>query len=413
MAQISKGDTFTDGQQVTGARLNQLVDSSQLLVGAITEQPAMTANTLESVDNVIIGDSGTLKKATVGDVLNSNLQITASSVLTSAINGSVNNDIILTPYDGVTVTGKVFTSSDGIIAVVTSAEHGLQSGQAVSVTASNTAYSGTYAITVLTVDTFSYKIRQVSPVSAGGTCSYTRKATELIKGNRSSSSNSFVGGSSTIVGSQIVQGNESVDGNLDVVGTMAVKGQSTFTVPPKLGTTDIKPRLDYFVQTRAIPQYVSGWGGLQNLTNIYGTKIPDLNLTFTPQKAGNKVVLTWTICAEAYNSGADCILLVTRTPNAGTGVGVAVAIPDSVDSQNNTWSGIGILYDGNDDSTPQIITIKIVDHNTLDVECTYSVHFRASNNRTTTLFLNRTVGSAGGLDRETGFSMGHAQEIYT
>ena len=30
MAQLTKGDTFTDGQQVTGARLNQLVDSAVL-----------------------------------------------------------------------------------------------------------------------------------------------------------------------------------------------------------------------------------------------------------------------------------------------------------------------------------------------------------------------------------------------
>ncbi|CAB4186633.1 hypothetical protein UFOVP1151_28 [uncultured Caudovirales phage] len=92
MAQISKGDTFTNGEQVTGARLNQLVDSSVLLVGAITDQPSITANTLEATDTTIVNDAGTLKEATIGDFLNSNLAIT-----TSSITGGAGVDIIVTP----------------------------------------------------------------------------------------------------------------------------------------------------------------------------------------------------------------------------------------------------------------------------------------------------------------------------
>lgn len=92
MAQISKGDTFTNGEQVTGARLNQLVDSSTLLVGAITEQPNITANSLEATDSTIVNDSGVLKEATIGDILNSNLPIT-----TSSITGGAGVDITVTP----------------------------------------------------------------------------------------------------------------------------------------------------------------------------------------------------------------------------------------------------------------------------------------------------------------------------
>jgi len=95
MAQISKGDTFTDGQQVTGARLNQLVDSSVLLVGAITDQPSITANTLEATDTTIVNDAGVLKEATIGDFLNSNLPISTSSVT-----GGAGVDIVLTPAAG-------------------------------------------------------------------------------------------------------------------------------------------------------------------------------------------------------------------------------------------------------------------------------------------------------------------------
>ena len=95
MAQISKGDTFVDGQQVTGARLNQLVDSSVLLVGAITDQPSITANTLEATDSTIVNDAGVLKEATIGDILNSNLPITTSSVT-----GGAGVDIAVTPAAG-------------------------------------------------------------------------------------------------------------------------------------------------------------------------------------------------------------------------------------------------------------------------------------------------------------------------
>lgn len=95
MAQISKGDTFVDGQQVTGARLNQLVDASTLLVGAITDQPSITANTLEATDSTIVNDAGVLKEATIGDILNSNLPVT-----TSSITGGAGVDIAVTPAAG-------------------------------------------------------------------------------------------------------------------------------------------------------------------------------------------------------------------------------------------------------------------------------------------------------------------------
>lgn len=95
MAQIQKGDTFTNGQQVDATRLNQLVDSSVLLVGAISEQTTMTPNTVESTDQTIINDGGVLKKTTVGSILNSNLPVT-----TSSITGGSGADIIVTPSAG-------------------------------------------------------------------------------------------------------------------------------------------------------------------------------------------------------------------------------------------------------------------------------------------------------------------------
>lgn len=95
MPQISKGDTFVDGQQVTGARLNQLVDSSILLVGSISEQTAIATNGVAATDELPINDSGVLKKAKASDLLNSGLSIT-----TGTINGNASADLVLAPAAG-------------------------------------------------------------------------------------------------------------------------------------------------------------------------------------------------------------------------------------------------------------------------------------------------------------------------
>ena len=410
MPQISKGDTFADSQQLTASRLNQLVDSATIQVGAITDQTAIDANTLEATDAIIVSDSGVLKKATIGDVLNSNLPVITTSVTTSVVNAEANKDIVVTPFDGLVVSSKVFTSADGILVGVSSAAHELVTGQVVQITASNTDYSGTFRITAISIDEFTYTL-PIAVTAASGTCSYIRKATEVVVGNASISGNQYVSGSSTVNGSSTVGGSLVVIGNSTINGTQEVKGQSTFTLIPKVGEIPVNPRIDYFVQTRAQATLTSGWGGLQNPANLYGTKIPLLDITLTPKKAGNKIILNWSIFCEC-TYGADTILLVTRTPLSGAGANIPVALPDAVDASNNTWSGISLLYDGEDSTTPQTRTVKIVDLNTLDVECTYSVHFRGANNRTSTFYLNRSINSAGALDRETGMSLGHAQEIY-
>jgi hypothetical protein len=189
--------------------------------------------------------------------------------------------------------------------------------------------------------------------------------------------------------------------------------RTQFLNPPTLINSPIKPSFDYFVQTREQAILTSGWGGVQNPANLNGTKIPQLDITFTPQKAGNTVVLEWDVFGEAWNSSADMVFLVTRTPLSGAGSGVSVALPNAVDSSNNTWSGVTSgQYEPDDSSTPSTVRVKIVDLNSLSVPCTYSVHFRAAANRVVTWHLNRSSGSLGTLDREVGLSIGHAREIY-
>jgi len=242
MTQISKGDTFADGQQVTGARLNQLVDSSTLLAGAITDQTALTAATVAVDDGVLLSDTSAsaLRKATVGDILGSSLpvvasSVTAGSVVTSVVNAGANSDILVTPNDGVAVTGKAFASADGITATVTSTAHGLVAGMIVNITATVSAYSGQYQILVPTVDTFTYSVLPTTTASSG-TCSYTRKASKRIAGNLVVSGESDIGGNETIggnlrvVGNATINGDVNLNGDVNITGTIKYNGTAVFGI---------------------------------------------------------------------------------------------------------------------------------------------------------------------------------------
>lgn len=68
MAQLRKGTDFATGMQVTADNLDAHVDNAILLHGAINEQ---ASGAVLSTDNMLLATSSTLKKVTVGSVLNS------------------------------------------------------------------------------------------------------------------------------------------------------------------------------------------------------------------------------------------------------------------------------------------------------------------------------------------------------
>ena len=409
MPKIKSPETFTINEVLTASDLQNHVDGSYPLPGFILEQTSI--DVVATGDSLLVYDLSTtqLRRATVTQVLGGNLPVIASTVTAGVFNAPATKDVIIGPIDGANVTGKVFSSANGILVTVDSAAHGLVTGQNVTVTASNTAYSGFYTITVTGVDAFTYTLVPTVPATAAssGTCTYKKEGSVLVNGNISTIENLNANGSLSVGGTFRLNGAGYIGGNLQLPGI------ATFSQPPVLVNSQIKPRFDYFVQSRALTVYTGYWGGAQNLANPFGTKITELDITFTPKKAGNQVILHWTLFGEMAYSSADTVFLVTRTPNSGVGAGVPVALPNAVDSNNNTWSGItNGGHDANDASTPSTLNVKIVDLNTLDVSCTYSVHFRSANNRVSYWHFNRAVASAGGLDYETGMSVGHAQEIY-
>jgi hypothetical protein len=132
-----------------------------------------------------------------------------------------------------------------------------------------------------------------------------------------------------------------------------------------------------------------------------GTAITVLNLTLTPQKAGNRIILKWMMGGEA----SDHNLVYTVTRN-GT------IMPDASDASNNRWAGIGHqLYDGDYSSTPVLDSTMFIDNSSLSVATTYSICVRSSNATARIYRLNRAFGSAGADGNEAGVSVGVAMEI--
>ena len=88
MPQLIKGQSFADGDLVTGLTLNNIIDLATLSPTAITSQTAVTTFDIESSDYFLIYDSSAsaLRKASVDDIFRSGQTVKFSSI--SGIAGS-------------------------------------------------------------------------------------------------------------------------------------------------------------------------------------------------------------------------------------------------------------------------------------------------------------------------------------
>ena len=275
MAQLSKGDTFADTQQLTATRLNQLVDSATLLVGAITDQTAITANTLEATDTTIVSDAGVLKKATVGDFFGSGIPIVSATLTSTA-----NKDITITPNDGVIVTGSTYISTDGLtVTVTTLVAHGLLVNNVVLISAAGTGYNGTFRISAVTSLTFQYVMPLLTAATATPTataCNYTRKASSLIAGNEVVNGNQFVTGA---IESPTIKSTTAAEFNLSTAKTSNVTTAMQFSGVPVMGLASIAETTVPFFQCDATTS-----GGLSSTCNQWKTVLTLSGLTKTDKE---------------------------------------------------------------------------------------------------------------------------------
>lgn len=171
MSQITKGTTYTStgtGSQVTHTNLNAHVDNATLLAGAVIEQSITTIS--NNTDTLLIAQGTNPATATINSQLKSDF---TKSLTSQTIDAGAGNDLILNAYDGPTLTGKSYTSANGITNTVTSVAHGLIAGQQVLISsATDSKYNGVFRLTSVTADAFVYTMDQIkgagSFVSANG-----------------------------------------------------------------------------------------------------------------------------------------------------------------------------------------------------------------------------------------------------
>ena len=91
MAKFNTGQSFADGDTVTGAKLNNITSQLNIYTGVISEQTAMSA-TVSTADQLLIadtdnGDSGAANRVTVQKLLNDTL--TNGTYTTANLSGTI------------------------------------------------------------------------------------------------------------------------------------------------------------------------------------------------------------------------------------------------------------------------------------------------------------------------------------
>jgi hypothetical protein len=138
-----------------------------------------------------------------------------------------------------------------------------------------------------------------------------------------------------------------------------------------------------------------------------GTAVTDLNITITPKYATSLIILTWMINGESsYNVTWTAMkngVLITDTGYEGYNNNIG----------NVRYSGLLTpTYDLNDSSTPYNLFLQYAVIAGSTASRTYAPAIRAAGGSAYTLYLNRTVASAGADNQEQTVSTGQAMEIY-
>lgn len=137
-----------------------------------------------------------------------------------------------------------------------------------------------------------------------------------------------------------------------------------------------------------------------------GNTINTLNLTVTPKRAQNRLIMRWNMFGEMHH---DNVFLVHKNGALITDAGEQGY---NNDAGNSRWSGFTPqIYDQNDDSTPNVITIIYSQIAGSTTARTYAPAVRSSSGGNYTYYQNRTVASAGQNNYENGVSFGVLYEV--
>jgi len=168
--------------------------------------------------------------------------------------------------------------------------------------------------------------------------------------------------------------------------------------PVPSGESVVIAHEDAWIQTRTQGSFVHTGGGTD------GTVLSPLDITITPAKAGNKAIIDFIIFGESTEE-SNAGFVITRN---------GVLMDGTTDGSNNDYAVNAVTTsDGNTTSTPQVVPVRLIDDNTLNVSSTYRLLYRVTDNgQTNTYKLNRSINApAQGV--ETGVSTAKIIEYVT
>lgn len=134
MAQLQRGDTFADGQLVTGDRLNKLVDDAIILPPAINGRTELTQGNIQGNEEVLIYDplSGALRKAQVQNLIRSGVAI-ETNYIEGAQYGGATGQLLVVTLEGLSINNGDTSNANSGISITST-------GGNISITATNSGY---------------------------------------------------------------------------------------------------------------------------------------------------------------------------------------------------------------------------------------------------------------------------------
>jgi len=187
MSKFNAGQSFVDGDTVTGAKLNNITGLLDIYTGLISEQTAMVA-TVSTADQLLIadtdnGDSGAANKVTIQKLLNDTLTngtytnanlsgtitcnrtvATSATITTGTIPTLVSNNATIGTTTG---TAGVFTSGTITTGLIPTLTAGTTTGTAGVFTAGTVATLNSTTGTVATLNSTTGTITNLSTTLAG------------------------------------------------------------------------------------------------------------------------------------------------------------------------------------------------------------------------------------------------------
>lgn len=163
------------------------------------------------------------------------------------------------------------------------------------------------------------------------------------------------------------------------------------------GSCPIRAHEGDWIQTRTQNTYL--------VDNATGDEhITEMDITITPSKAGNVVLLDFDVFGESNGPQVLGFVLYRN----GT------ILTDSSNVANDRWAiNGGPFYETETSSTPQQSHIRLYDNNSLAIASTYALYARATYVGSLTWKLNRSFSSAGSNNHENSVSLSKAIEYVT